>query len=96
MQTVLPSLFRIVSLMNKPTDVAHRMAFNRKRRAHTMELREKMFQAGQTGNLVDKLDIIVENFKFSPFLKGPASSLHIQQGKLVCLVGPHSQGHPSC
>jgi len=92
MQTVTPSLFRIVSLMNKPTDVAQRMAFNRKRRAHTMELREKMFQAGQTGNLVDKLDIIVENFKFSPFLKGPGSSLHIQQGKLVCLVGPHSQG----
>jgi len=81
-----------VHLMNKPTDVAQRMVFNRKRRAKTGELREQLRQAGGTGNLVDQLNIIVENFKFAPCITCLTNSVLIQQGKLVCFVGPHSQG----
>lgn len=92
-----PALYKMVKLVNLPTDMHKRKAVNREQRAKTAALREEARQTTLPGWPVDKLPIEMNNLKFEyDSTKGPVISIpgrmRFWQGELTALVGPAGEG----
>jgi len=99
MQIAIPMLERIVTFMNLPTDIGHRLKLNRARRSKTASLHEHARKSmTEEGIQLDGLPIKVEDINLSYETSGRTMELHqsgvmeIAQGEFVALVGPRGEG----
>lgn len=104
--TTFPALANLTTALNFPTDIPHRKLVNRQIRSVTASIRDSMRKSLSTDSadvVVDHIPIAVGNLKFKYMTKGPSGGVRVvelnlkglfkvQQGNLVCIVGPQGGG----
>jgi len=102
-EATFPSLYRVIHLMNKETDVTQRKELNRVRRRMTGELRKELLENPNLKGLpVDNLPIKVKNFKLTMEIPGAGGKgsggftcpgeMILHQGRVIAFIGPHGHG----